>query len=84
MEIVIGTRSREIRLATNDTAKDLRSRIENAFSSPDGLLWLTDSDSREFCVPVKKITYIEIDSDTTGRRVGFVSKASSPDSGPKK
>ena len=46
------------------------TNIDNAISSSEGILWLTDKDGREIGVPASKITFIDIGSQAAPK-IGF-------------
>ena len=73
MDILIGVEfsPRELRLDTNEQAEDVRRRIEEAFSSDQKMLWLTDSKGRQVGIPLGKLTYVELDPAGDSKRVGF-------------
>ena len=73
MDIRIGVvyTSRELNLETDDSVDGVTATIESAISAGDGVLWLTDKKGRRVGVPVDKIAYVEIVTDTGGRKVGF-------------
>ncbi len=49
----------------------LRVQVDEALSAGTGALWLTDRRGRQIGVPVDKLTFVEIGSPDTARRVGF-------------
>jgi len=73
MEIRIGVvyTARELNLETDDSVDGVTAQIESAIAAGDGVLWLTDKKGRRVGVPVDKIAYVEIVTDTGGRKVGF-------------
>lgn len=73
MEIAIGIQfsSREIRLEVDDDVADVRERVEEAFRSEPGILWLTDRDGRDIGIPTEKLAYVELGSDKATKSVGF-------------
>ena len=73
MEIRIGVvyTARELNLETDDSVDGVTAQIESAIETGDGVLWLTDKKGRRVGVPVDKIAYVEIVTDTGARKVGF-------------
>jgi Protein of unknown function (DUF3107) len=73
MEIRIGVvyTARELNVETDDSVDSVTATIESAISAGDGVLWLTDKKGRRVGVPVDKIAYVEIVTDSGGRKVGF-------------
>ncbi|HVL81758.1 MAG TPA: DUF3107 domain-containing protein [Actinomycetota bacterium] len=73
MEIAIGVEftARELRLETDGSADDVRRQVEEAYSSEQRMLWLTDTKGRQVGVPLSKLTYVELDPGGESKRVGF-------------
>ena len=73
MDIAIGVEftAREIRLETDESADDVRKRIEEAFANDERVLWLTDDKGRQVGVPLAKLAYVELDQAGESKRVGF-------------
>jgi len=61
----------EVQLPEGADGAEVRSRVEEAVSSGEGVLWLTDRKGREVGVPVDKIAYVEIGAVDEGRTFGF-------------
>jgi hypothetical protein len=61
----------EVELADNLAADDLISKVDAAVEKGAGMLWLTDKRGRHIGVPAAKLAYIELDTATETRRVGF-------------
>lgn len=74
MEVRIGVtytpKEIEVELDDDANAATLRKDVEEAVSSDDGVLWLTDRRGRIVGVPSDKIAYVDI-SPREERRVGF-------------
>ncbi len=73
MEVRIGVvyTARELALETDDSVDEVTQAIENALSSGDSMLWLTDTKGRRVGVPTDKIAFVEVAADAGGRKVGF-------------
>ena len=75
MDVRIGVvqtpREIEIELPDGTDADALSKQIEEALSSENGVLWLTDRRGRRVGVPSARIAYVEFNSTTDERRVGF-------------
>ncbi len=75
MDVRIGItqapREIEVELADNLAADDLISKVDAAVEKGAGMLWLTDKRGRHIGVPAAKLAYIELDTATETRRVGF-------------
>jgi Protein of unknown function (DUF3107) len=61
----------EVELADNITADELMAKVDVAVEKGAGMLWLTDKRGRHIGVPAAKLAYIELDTATETRRVGF-------------
>jgi hypothetical protein len=60
----------EVELAEGSDIDSLVGQIEAALSGP-GLLWLTDRRGRRVGVPSSRVAYIELNTGSEDRRVGF-------------
>ena len=61
----------EVQLEDDADRAEVRSRVESAISSGDGVLWLTDRKGREVGVPADKIAYVELGAADDSRAFGF-------------
>ena len=61
----------DVELPSDADRQEIRRAIEVAISDDAAVLWLTDRNGREICVPGEKIAYIELGSPETERRIGF-------------
>jgi hypothetical protein len=61
----------EVEMADSASADELVARIEAAVAKATGMLWLTDKRGRRVGVPAAKLAYIELDTASESRRVGF-------------
>lgn len=73
MEIRVGiTQSgRELSFEVNESAATVRSSIDKAVGSENGLVTFTDVRGATYLVKADQIAYIEIGAETS-RKVGFV------------
>ncbi len=75
MDVRIGITQapREIEVELTDTtnADELVAKIDEAVEKGAGMLWLTDKRGRRIGIPAAKLAYIELDTATETRRVGF-------------
>ncbi len=75
MDVRIGVsqvpRDIEVELADTTNPDDLMAKIDAAVTKGDGVLWFTDKRGRRIGVPAAKLAYIELDTATEMRRVGF-------------
>jgi hypothetical protein len=69
---------REIEVDLGDQAdvESLSAQMAEALGSESGMLWLTDRKGKKVGVVASKVAYIEIDSASEDRRVGFSSATS--------
>jgi Protein of unknown function (DUF3107) len=60
----------EVELAEGTTADALAAQIEEALKG-GGVLWLTDRRGRRVGVPADRVAYVELNTTSEDRRVGF-------------
>jgi hypothetical protein len=60
----------EVELAEGSDIDSLVGQIEAALSGT-GMLWLTDRRGRRVGVPASRVAYIELNTGSEDRRVGF-------------
>jgi hypothetical protein len=72
MEVRIGVvhTPKELKLDVDSTADELMQAIAQALSTEGGVLWLDEKD-RKIGVPAARLAYVEIDSESDAKRVGF-------------
>ncbi|MHB1535613.1 MAG: DUF3107 domain-containing protein [Acidimicrobiales bacterium] len=61
----------EVELADDVDVAKLTADIEAALASEQQVLWLTDRRGRRVGVPSSKVAYVEVNTSTDDRRVGF-------------
>ncbi len=61
----------ELELPEGTDADKLSAQIEAAVGSESGVLWLTDRKGRRVGIPAARIAYVELNTTTDERRVGF-------------
>lgn len=73
MEIRIGVADspKEISLEVQDEVEALTKRIEDSLAQDGAVLWLVDEKGKRVGVPAGRLAYIEIETETTPRSVGF-------------
>lgn len=75
MDVRIGVsqvpREIEVELADGTSADALVAQLEAAVSKENGMVWLTDKRGRRVGIPAAKLAYIELDTASETRRVGF-------------
>jgi len=52
-------------------AEKLAEQIEAALGSDNGVLWLTDRRGRRVGIPASRVAYVELNTASEERRVGF-------------
>lgn len=75
MEVRIGIvqNPREINFETDETAAEVRERVEKALGGGlDPLIIFTDTKGKQYLVATASIAYVELGGET-GRKVGFIS-----------
>lgn len=60
----------EIELPDDADADEVKAGVESALTD-GGVLWLTDRKGRQVGVPADKVAYVDLDSSSAGRRIGF-------------
>ncbi|MGH9059670.1 MAG: DUF3107 domain-containing protein [Acidimicrobiales bacterium] len=75
MDVRIGVTNtaREIDVELPDSADpdQLAAQIEKSLATEHGILWLTDRRGRRVGIPADKVAYVEVDTNSQERRVGF-------------
>ncbi len=75
MDVRIGIsqapRDIEVELADSTSPEELVAKIDAAVAKADGMLWFTDKRGRRIGIPAAKLAYVELDTATEMRRVGF-------------
>lgn len=61
----------EVELPEGTDADAVVGQIDKALASENGILWLTDRRGRRVGVPAAKVAYVELDTASEERRVGF-------------
>ena len=74
MEVRIGVlhSPKELSLELDDGSPDEVSKLfETSLKEDDGVLWLTDNKGRRVGVPADRVAYVEIETESGAKRVGF-------------
>ena len=75
MDVRIGIsqvpREIEVELGDGASPDELVAKLEEALAKGNGMVWLTDKRGRRVGVPAAKLAYIEVDTASESRRVGF-------------
>ena len=61
----------EVELPEGTQVDSIADHIDKALSSETGVLWLTDRRGRRVGIPAAKVAYVELDTTSDDRRVGF-------------
>ena len=61
----------ELELPEGADADQISAQVESAVGSETGVLWLTDRKGRKVGVPSSRIAYVELNTTSDERRVGF-------------
>lgn len=61
----------ELELPEGTDSEALTKQVEQAVGSESGVLWLTDRKGRRVGIPAARIAYVELNTATDERRVGF-------------
>lgn len=75
MDVRIGVsqvpRDIEVELADSTSPEELVAKIDAAVTKAEGMIWFTDKRGRRIGIPAAKLAYVELDTATEMRRVGF-------------
>jgi hypothetical protein len=69
--IIQAARELDVELGSEVSQEEVLGLIENALSSAENVLWLTDKRGRRVGVPSARIAYVEVGTQDDIRRVGF-------------
>ena len=61
----------ELELPDGTDAAEITAQVEKAVGAESGVLWLTDRRGRRVGVPSSRIAYVELNTGSDDRRVGF-------------
>lgn len=61
----------ELELPEGTDAKEITAQVEKALGSETGVLWLADRKGRRVGIPSARIAYVELNTTSDERRVGF-------------
>jgi hypothetical protein len=74
MEVRIGVlhTPKELELELDgDSADEIVKAVEESLKQDGGVLWLTDTKGRRVGVPAARVAYVEIETESGAKRVGF-------------
>ena len=61
----------EVELPEGTEADEITAKVEEAVGAESGVLWLTDRKGRRVGIPSARIAYVEVNTSSDERRVGF-------------
>jgi hypothetical protein len=61
----------ELELPESTDADQITAQVEEAVGAESGVLWLTDRKGRRVGIPAARIAYVELNTTSDDRRVGF-------------
>lgn len=62
---------KELLLELDESSQDFTKRLDEALTAGSGLMWMDDIKGKHVAVAADKLTYVEIEAETTNRLVGF-------------
>ena len=73
MEVRIGVlhSPKELSLELEGSPDDITKALDDALKKDDSVLWLTDVKGRRVGVPADRVAYVEIETESSAKRVGF-------------
>jgi Protein of unknown function (DUF3107) len=73
MEVRIGVlhSPKELSLELEGSPDDVTKALDDALKKEDSVLWLTDVKGRRVGVPAERVAYVEIETESGAKRVGF-------------
>jgi predicted GTPase len=73
MEVRIGVlhSPKELTLELEGSPDDVTQALDDALKKEDSVLWLTDTKGRRVGVPAERVAYVEIETESGAKRVGF-------------
>lgn len=73
MEVRIGVvhSPKELTLELEGSPNDVTKALDDALKKEDSVLWLTDTKGRRVGVPAERVAYVEIETESGAKRVGF-------------
>lgn len=73
MDVRIGVlhSPKELALELDGKPDDVTKAFDEALKKDDGVLWLTDRKGRRVGVPAERVAYVEIETESGAKRVGF-------------
>ena len=62
---------RELSLEIDESLDEFLKRLEEAFGTESGLMYLDDNKGKKVAIASNKLTYVEIEPEVETRSVGF-------------
>lgn len=61
----------ELELDGDTDRAALKKQIDEALGDDEAVLWIADRKGKETAIPSARISFVELSSDDTDRRIGF-------------
>lgn len=73
MEVRIGVlhSPKELSLEIDGKPDDVAKAFDDALKKENSVLWLTDAKGRRVGIPAERVAYVEIETESGAKRVGF-------------
>jgi len=73
MEVRIGVlhSPKELTLELEGSPDDIAKALDDALKKDGAVLWLNDAKGRRVGVPAERVAYVEIETESGAKRVGF-------------
>jgi len=62
---------KELSLEVEGKPDDVVKALDDALKKDDSVLWITDAKGRRVGVPADRVAYVEIETESGAKRVGF-------------
>ncbi|MGI8425783.1 MAG: DUF3107 domain-containing protein [Actinomycetota bacterium] len=62
---------KELSLEVDQKQDEVKASVEAAVNEGSSILWVTDRKGKQVGVPAGKVAYVEIDTESAARSVGF-------------
>jgi hypothetical protein len=62
---------KELSLEIDGKPDDVAKAFDDALKKENSVLWLTDAKGRRVGIPAERVAYVEIETESGAKRVGF-------------
>jgi hypothetical protein len=62
---------KELSLEIDGKPDDVAKALDDALKKEGSVLWLTDAKGRRVGIPAERVAYVEIETESGAKRVGF-------------